>query len=422
MAGQLNVASRGPEMVVVVNFIVGLFMLPYLFLYLYLGLYVSAASAALQLFVCAPCIFWLVKKQHLDSARVFLCASTSLFALFGVSLGVDHQMNVEYYFVPVGIMPFIICDLSRRVQICCCVLFPALAWLLISSFQGHFLPSGFLAVERYMSTLSAINLWGAYIATLVFFGMFYSSSIHFEAVTIQQNKMASLGQMAGGMAHEINNPLNLILMQTYTLRNLVKGQAAEHQQIHKSIDSIEGTVDRIAKIIRGLLAFSRSSDNDPFQSTTLASIVHDTLELCQEKLKKEKVDLQVHGRLNIHLDCRPAQISQVLLNLIINASDAIRGLPEQWIRVEVFGKENHVAVHVVDSGRGISPEIAQRIMEPFFTTKPVGAGTGLGLSLAKGLVESHGGNLTLDPDAPHTCFVVELPLRHAQEMPTKKAA
>ena len=100
----------------------------------------------------------------------------------------------------------------------------------------------------------------------------------------------------------------------------------------------------------------------------------------------------------------------MLLNLLKNVFDAIHLLKERWVEIEVFSTEKYVSISVTDSGNGISPEVASKIMLPFFTTKEIGKGTGLGLSISRGIIESHKGTLTLVTDFPNTRFIIELPL------------
>ena len=103
------------------------------------------------------------------------------------------------------------------------------------------------------------------------------------------------------------------------------------------------------------------------------------------------------------------EISQVLVNLLINALDAVQSLKEKWVRLEVDHQEDSVTVAVTDSGAGIPPEINDRMFEPLFTTKPTGMGTGLGLSISKRIIERHGGTLMIDRSSPHTRFMVRSP-------------
>ena len=113
----------------------------------------------------------------------------------------------------------------------------------------------------------------------------------------------------------------------------------------------------------------------------------------------------------LRIPCREAQISQVLLNLIANAADAVQDLSERWIRIEVSRNADAVEIAVTDSGGGIPDEIRARVMQPFFTTKPAGQGTGFGLSISRAFAEAHAGTLTIDVASPHTRFVVTLPAR-----------
>ena len=110
----------------------------------------------------------------------------------------------------------------------------------------------------------------------------------------------------------------------------------------------------------------------------------------------------------LQAQCRSAQVAQVLLNLLSNAYDAVESQVKRWVRISVAARGDEVEIAVTDSGRGIPPKIAPRIMEPFFTTKEIGRGTGLGLSLSKGIAEAHGGRLELDSHSPETRFVLTL--------------
>jgi C4-dicarboxylate-specific signal transduction histidine kinase len=113
---------------------------------------------------------------------------------------------------------------------------------------------------------------------------------------------------------------------------------------------------------------------------------------------------------------RPVQLSQVFLNLLNNAFDAIEGAPSPWIRVELYSEDDFIEVSVTDSGPGVAKEIRSRIMEPFFTTKPLGKGTGLGLSVSAGIMKAHHGSLFLDETSPNTRFVVRMPRRQGRSL------
>src|SRR5262249_15162423 len=145
-------------------------------------------------------------------------------------------------------------------------------------------------------------------------------------------------------------------------------------------------------------------------SEQVAKIVGDATELCAQRFREHAIALDVEDvPSDLTVTCRGAQITQILLNLLGNAHDAVVGTSGSWVRIGVSASPDAVELSVVDSGSGIPPEIRSRIMEPFFTTKELGKGTGLGLSVSKGLAEANRGTLRYDDQAPHTRFVLRLP-------------
>lgn len=226
---------------------------------------------------------------------------------------------------------------------------------------------------------------------------------------IHSSKMASLGEMASGMAHEINNPLTIIVGKIAVIRVMLEDLEIKNPTIIGEIDKIKETTDRIGKIIRGLRTFSRSSKEDPFELVPLDKIIEETLDLCKERFRVNDIEIKIDKIPKVLVVCRPGQISQILLNLFNNSFDAIENLHEKWIHLGFKVKANkRILISVTDSGHGIPEKIADKIMEPFFTTKEVKKGTGLGLSIVKGITESHGGQFWLDQDYPNTRFIVEL--------------
>lgn len=223
-------------------------------------------------------------------------------------------------------------------------------------------------------------------------------------------KMAALGEMSGGIAHEINNPLTVIQARAFQLSQMVENNNLDPDKIKQAADSISRTADKIAKIIKSLRAFAREGTNDPFELISVSQIIEETLEFCRTRFYNNGVDVEVlpiDGDLEI--ECRLIQIAQVLLNLLNNAFDAIRDLEEKWVRISVQENEETIEIHVIDSGKGIPENVASQIMNPFFTTKETGKGTGLGLSISTGIVRAHQGELFLKKEAPNTTFVIRLP-------------
>lgn len=232
-----------------------------------------------------------------------------------------------------------------------------------------------------------------------------------EMSLITASKMAALGEMAAGIAHEINNPLTIISGRASRLDLLIKKNRFDMDLFSSELKLINDTVMRIAKIVRGLKTYSRSGEEDPFETILLEQVISETIGLCQERFNSSGVDLKIQSVPNIQIQCRAVQISQVLLNLLNNSFDAVEKMKEPWVRVDFEFVNETVKIIITDCGGGIPPHVAEKLMQPFYTTKIVGKGTGLGLSLSKSFIEKHNGKFWLDQDCPNTRFIIELPIK-----------
>ena len=236
-----------------------------------------------------------------------------------------------------------------------------------------------------------------------------------RAQMIAASKLTSLGEMAGGLAHEINSPLNIIQARASDLQETAQAKAlVESSNVLKATGSILRTSERIMAVVRGLRTFARDGQADPYERTSVQTIVDDTLALCRERFAAYGITVAVSGlQPDLTIECQRVQISQVLLNLLNNAFDAVQSQANKWIRVEVSTEADYLSVAVIDSGRGIPREIAEKAMQPFFTTKPVGKGTGLGLSISNAIAEAHHGQVWIDSRGPNTRIVLSLPRTHS---------
>lgn len=229
---------------------------------------------------------------------------------------------------------------------------------------------------------------------------------------IQISRLSVLGEMASGIAHEINNPLAVIIgLLEQNDRKLESGDvAAGMPKILENNAKIKKQIFRISKIVKGLGEFSQSGDHEVMERVSIKSIIDSVRSLCEERLKKISIKLETEI-IECELNCRAVQIEQVVFNLINNSIDALGELniPEKWIKIDIRMRGGYLEIGVTDSGSGIMPEVAKKIMQPFFTTKAVGKGIGLGLSISKGIIESHGGSLSLDPNSKNTRFAILIP-------------
>lgn len=224
------------------------------------------------------------------------------------------------------------------------------------------------------------------------------------------SKLAAIGEMSAGVGHEINNPLTATLLGIQWLQEKIKKDKIENDEVRKILHQMKSACERIAKIVAGLKFISREGSGDPFVEASLQEIIEDSLILCQARFKGGGVKLLVKPfSEKIKLMCRPVQISQVILNLLSNAFDAVVGTPDAWVELEGKTLEHEIEFSVTDSGQGIPPALAEKIMRPFFTTKATGKGTGLGLSVSTKIISDHNGSFFLDRKSPHTRFVVRLP-------------
>ncbi|HPI41773.1 MAG TPA: ATP-binding protein, partial [Pseudobdellovibrionaceae bacterium] len=230
--------------------------------------------------------------------------------------------------------------------------------------------------------------------------------------TIQSSRLVLLGEMSSGIAHEINNPLSIIIGKTELIKNKLKKINSIPEDIVTDLEKISVTALRIAKIISGMRKFSRDDSNEPMSRTSVKKIIFESLDFCQVDLHRKGVTIQYNDQYqDFDLLCRQVQLSQVLVNLIKNSCDAISELIQKWITIEVKPHAEFIEISIMDSGSGIPQDVVQRMMEPFFTTKGVGQGTGLGLGISKGIVEAHGGRIYYDSKSTNTRFVIQLPVR-----------
>ncbi|MFH0996654.1 MAG: ATP-binding protein [Pseudomonadota bacterium] len=246
-----------------------------------------------------------------------------------------------------------------------------------------------------------------------------------EEHLMQSQKIESIGTLAGGVAHEINNPLNGIMNYAQLI---LDGMDKENPLAEYAREILHETL-RIAGIVRNLLTFSRN-EKQSHSPAELPDIISSVLSLIQTVMRHDQIILEVAipGDLP-RIKCRSQQIQQVLMNLLTNARDALNGRypgfsPEKKLRITagMIQKEDRkfIRTMVEDLGIGISPEIRDRIFDPFFTTKPKETGTGLGLSISYGIIRDHGGELSMESEPGRfTRFYMDISVDNGWALPEK---
>jgi C4-dicarboxylate-specific signal transduction histidine kinase len=245
-----------------------------------------------------------------------------------------------------------------------------------------------------------------------------------RALGAQRNEV--LARLSSGLAHEIKNPLAIIHARASDLEEMAEdGEPLPAEEVTRTCRSIVQTSDRALRILRGVAAMARVGTHDPMADADVAAMVRQTVELVEGRYKVSGIRLETEVPAGLpKLECREVQISQVLVNLLNNAFDAVEGdaRSERWVRVVVSVQpgaqhENHIdrlQISVIDGGPGVAPEHRERLMQTFFTTKAMGAGIGIGLSVSRTIAEDHGGQLELRDCEGHTCFRLTLPVKAAQ--------
>ncbi|TVQ80992.1 MAG: PAS domain S-box protein [Bradymonadales bacterium] len=225
--------------------------------------------------------------------------------------------------------------------------------------------------------------------------------------TLQVSKLASLGELSAGVAHEINNPLSIISANL----KLLERYREQPERFQKKIEVLEKSCRRVSRIVRGLKRFSRSSAADARGFHRLSNIIAESVALVESRATRGGVEIRLNQEVDCKFFCNEIEIEQVLVNLMNNSIDALRGQPGAWLELCLTEQSEEVLLSVKDSGAGISKEFVNRLFEPFFTTKEVGSGTGLGLSICRGILKSHHASIRLNDSGPNTCFEIRLPKR-----------
>ncbi len=367
------------------------------------------------------------RRGRVTTARIMLVVAGIVLASTN-ALGLGRESGADLLLVGLLAVPFALFDLSEREPLTASVVLTLVA--LVACALGLLSPFGRLASPAALRVYEAYSL--ALAVVIILFTLVQISrenarverALHLDILAreraerelaesrqaaITAAKMAALGEMSASVAHEVNNPLSAILLRSQRLGVLARAGTMDAPAVLKTAHEIDRAVERIRRIVDALRAFARQRDEDPLRPELLAPLVEDAVELCGQRFRLRGVALKVDPiPEGLQVLCRGTQVTQVLLNLLSNGYDAVEKCHEKWVRITVTASDGEVKIAVLDSGPGVPEEIADRIMEPFYTTKEIGRGTGLGLSLSEGIAIAHGGHLELDRGARPTRFVLTL--------------
>jgi len=400
----------------------------------YYYFFMDAKSTALNIFV--HCVLGLVfipirffKVSNTTSINVGLLILCSF--LFGTALRTGGPESVALYWLPT--IPLIASSYIPRRY--CGIWIFIVTSIFIFFFTGfsleHF-PSEVnpesLLIQKAISGFSMIVTFGTFAFISAKGREFINlKRMEAEAAASRSSNLASLGEMAGGIAHEINNPLMIISGSALVIEKQLKKpvEDIEIEKLEKHLNTIKKTVKRASVIIKGLKTLARDGSNDKTEEMQLCDLFEDVLSFMGPRLRHQDISLNFdiqNPLLRINFPLYKVQFSQVILNLLNNSFDAIENNEEKWIAIDLEKTEAGHFIRITDSGKGIPKEIAEKMFNPFFTTKPVGKGTGLGLPLCHSIVEKCGGTLLYDINHKNTSFLIQLPNPVLSDEKSKEAS
>ena len=226
---------------------------------------------------------------------------------------------------------------------------------------------------------------------------------------IQSSKLATVGEMTAGMTHELGNPLTIIQGLTEKL-SIVVNREFDVEDIQKDIAKIQSASERMGRLISSLRVFSRDDSKSNFEKINLKEMIDITLDLVTHRFEKDGIQFSapiIDG--DYKVNAQTVLLSQVLVNLLINSVDAISELKEKWIKIEFSEDANKYNLRIIDSGSGIPEDTVEKMFNSFYTTKELGRGTGLGLSLCLEIIEQHQAELLYELYNGNTSFLIKLP-------------
>lgn len=228
----------------------------------------------------------------------------------------------------------------------------------------------------------------------------------------EKARLAGLGLMASGIAHEINNPLAVIQSRTDMAKKLLNQPQPDSAKVLLHIEKVSPMVKRINRIIQTMRNLARDTSHDDFDKVLFTDILEDVLLLAEEKVKSHNIKL-IRDYLvapDLQINCRPTEIGQVIINALNNSIHAISKLSDPWIKIQTHLQQDNLVIQIQDAGLGIPAEHRDKLMTPLFSTKAPGEGTGLGLALSRQIMETHQGQIFFDHNQAHTTLVITLPI------------
>jgi signal transduction histidine kinase len=243
-----------------------------------------------------------------------------------------------------------------------------------------------------------------------------------QEAAVRTHRLTEMGDLMGSIAHEINNPLAIIMSTTSNLKFVIENRPIDEHKVSEFIEKIYQTVRRINHTVQSMMLLVRDGRIGDMIQTNLGECVQPVIHLMTNKFKQSGVVLQIDEIPRIEMHCNPTLISQGFLNILNNALDVASASDEKWVRVHFGAGDGVVSIKVKNGGPKLDLALKEKIFQPYYTTKPIGKGTGLGLSVSREIFEKHGGTVKVDlTEKANTTFLIELPSVKQAEKPVTAA-
>ncbi|TNE95433.1 MAG: GHKL domain-containing protein, partial [Deltaproteobacteria bacterium] len=333
------------------------------------------------------CMF-LSKKSYAELAILILPLNLSFVSIQGI-LSLDNLSNIRFIPFYATTISIIFSMSFMRLQHLLLYLFIYIPLFYIIGFQTEMPHTEFL----HRGTIILVSVMFAIALASARKKIFLELQEQSEELLAMSN-IQILAELSGGVAHEINNPLTIISGYASSLRRKISQDSLSKDEAIRQLDQINNTVQRISKITKSLLNVAQKRDEDlKPERTSLRQILNDSLMLFEETAKQSGIQIMFDDcKVAVLINCIPVQITQIFVNLISNSFDAVSKLEEKWIKIDCEVTNKEVVIYFSDSGTGIPEHLQKDIMQPFYTTKAKGKGSGLGLSICQRIATSHCGS------------------------------
>ncbi len=275
-----------------------------------------------------------------------------------------------------------------------------------------------LSLWAPLNWLELFHFHSANIATFAIIGVSAKSTFRYKNEVskltndlILQSKMAALGEMAGGISHEINNPLAIIKGAVEQIKRVGPDSSEDKEKFNNLTDKISRMVERITVVTGGLKEFSQDTADQNLHLHDLNTIIAEGIKMCMRRFPNSNVEISFTPPEYPSLClCKRNQIIEIVLNLCTNAVEATIEKEAPMVHISLTKNDTQYSLSISDNGDGVSEAISGKVMEPFVTTKDIGKGLGLGLSISHGFSRVNGGELSYYRDGQLTHFVLTLPI------------